>query len=160
MQRGGTRWLILCVQSRSTASEVNMAGDIVLPEITIEGDARSSPQNASDWWANGFTFGYNSPDATAERPLMINDELAAMFLLGAQSGRRAARETADAMAALIDQNPAIQEDLGGQSLDRVREQFNRDFGSLFHSEHAPHPPHDEPAEILDPLPLPNLVLVE
>lgn len=137
-----------------------MAGEITLPEITIEGDASANPRNAADWWANGFTAGYNAPDTPSERPLMINDELAAMFLSGAESGQAAARETADAMAALVAENPSIGPDIGGQSLESVREQFDRDFGSLFHSEHAPHPPHDEAKELLEPLPLPNIVLLQ
>ena len=50
-------------------------------------------------------------------------------------------------------------DIGGQSLESVRAQFLRDFGSLFNSEQELHT-HDEAHELMEPLPTPNIVLVE
>ena len=136
-----------------------MAGEITLPEITIEGSAGGSPQNAADWWAEGFLTGYNAPHAAPERPLMINDELAGTFLAGVESGRAAARTIAAEMKALVAGNPQIGPDIGGQSLESVRAQFLRDFGSLFNSEQELHT-HDEAHELMEPLPTPNIVLVE
>ena len=61
---------------------------ITLPEITIEGDPDSAPVTEVDWWANGFIQGFNAPDETPERPLLINDDLAALFFLGSTMERR------------------------------------------------------------------------
>jgi hypothetical protein len=65
---------------------------ITLPEITIEGDPDAQPMNASGWWAEDFIKGFNAPDTVPERPLMINDELAANFFAGVESGQNARRE--------------------------------------------------------------------
>jgi hypothetical protein len=132
-----------------------------MPEITlpdIDADI-SEPRNASDWWTKGFVAGYNRPDEPQERPLMINDELAAMFLRGADAGKAAAAVTAQEMEALVADQDQIGPDLGGPSLDSVRAQFVRDFGSLFNSEQELHT-HEEGPEPMEPLPLPNIVLVE
>jgi hypothetical protein len=64
-----------------------MADEITLPEITIVGSADNQPQNATDWWCEGFMTGFNKPDATPERPLMINDDLAGAFSQGVASGQ-------------------------------------------------------------------------
>ncbi len=142
-----------------------MRSEIVLPEITIEGSAESQPVTAADWWADGFVAGYNTPDAHIERPLMINDKLAASFLMGVASGQQAAR---DAQAELDDRNqptggddnPTIgPEIVGTESLEKVQERFREEFGSLF-GLHG-HMPHTEiENETLEPLPTPNIVLVD
>jgi hypothetical protein len=144
-----------------------MSSEIVLPEITIEGSAESQSITAADWWADGFVAGYNAPDAQIERPLMINDELAASFLMGAANGQQAAR---DAQAELeerfrnqptgADGNPTIgPEIVGTESLEKVQERFREEFGNLF-GLHG-HMPHTEiENETLEPLPTPNIVLVD
>jgi len=137
-----------------------MSNEIVLPEITIEGSADSPSITAADWWANGFVAGYNAPDAQIERPLMINDELAAIFLKGAASGQQAARDTQAALDERFRDQPSIgPEIIGAESLDEVQKQFVEEFGSLF-GLHG-HMPHTEiENEALEPLPTPNIVLVE
>lgn len=137
-----------------------MSNEIVLPEITIEGSADSPAITAADWWANGFVAGYNAPDMQIERPLMINDELAAIFLEGAASGQQAARDIQAVLDERFRDQPSIgPEIIGAESLDEVQRQFVEDFGSLF-GLHG-HMPHTEiESETLEPLPTPNIVLVE
>ena len=91
-----------------------MSDAITLPEITIEGSADSQPTNAADWWADGFVAGYNAPDRQIERPLMINDDLAASFLLGARSGRQAARDAQAEFEESIRDQPQVRPDIGGE----------------------------------------------
>ena len=104
-----------------------MSGEITLPEITIEGDPDSQPVNASDWWAQGFITGYNAPEATPARPVMINDELAESFCQGAEAGRQAAREVSAELAAKLADQPQIGPDIGGESLDKAQERFKQAF---------------------------------
>ncbi len=137
-----------------------MSNEIVLPEITIEGSADSPSITAADWWTNGFITGYNAPDAQIERPLMINDELAAIFLMGAAKGQQAARDAQAALDERFREQPSIgPEIIGTESLEEVQKRFTEEFGSLF-GLHG-HPPHTEiDSETLEPLPTPNIVLVE
>ena len=137
-----------------------MSNEIVLPEITIEGSADLPSITAADWWANGFVAGYNAPDVQIERPLMINDELAAIFLKGAASGQQAARDIQSVLDERFrDQQSIGPEIIGAESLDEVQRQFVEEFGSLF-GLHG-HMPHTEiENETLEPLPTPNIVLVE
>ena len=111
---------------------------ITLPEITIEGDPDSPPITEADWWANGFTQGFNSPDETPERPLLINDDLAALFFFGVDNGKEAQAVTAAEMDALIADQPSIEGDIGGPTLESVRRQFEEDFSGLLNPEHEPH----------------------
>jgi hypothetical protein len=136
-----------------------MSNEIVLPEITIEGSAESQSITAADWWADGFVAGYNAPDAQIERPLMINDELAATFLTGAASGQQAARDAQAEFDERFRDQPQLVAGIRGESLEKVQRRFIEDFGSLFglHG-HMPHTEID--SETLEPLPTPNIVLVE
>lgn len=134
-----------------------MSGAVTLPEITIEGSPESQPTNAADWWANGFVAGYNAPDRQIERPLMINDDLASSFLLGATNGQQAARDAQAEFEESIRDQPQVRPDIGGESLEKVQQRFAEEFGSLFHG----HMPHTEiESETLEPLPTPNIVLVQ
>jgi hypothetical protein len=134
-----------------------MSGEITLPEITIEGDPNSQPVTASDWWAQGFISGYNAPDATPERPLMINDDLAASFFQGAAAGQQAVREVSVELETQLTGQPQIGPDIGGESLEKAQERFKQAFEELFH-QHMPHT--ESESEPLEPLPTPNIVLVE
>ena len=90
-----------------------MSDVIVLPEITIEGDPDTMPTNAIGWWSDGFVAGYNAPQASPERPLMINDELAASYFAGVASGQQAARDAMAEFEALYAYQPQVQLDLKG-----------------------------------------------
>jgi hypothetical protein len=137
----------------------SVESQIILPEITIEGSADSASVTAADWWANGFVAGYNAPEATLERPLMINDELAAVFFVGAASGQQAALEAQAEFDEQLRDQPQLGPDIRGESLEKVRRRFAEDFGSLF-GLHG-HMPHTEiESETLEPLPAPNVTLVE
>jgi hypothetical protein len=134
-----------------------MSGQITLPEITIEGSAHAQPMNAPDWWAEGFITGFNAPDATPERPLMINDELAAIFFQGVANGQAAAREVAAEFEAKFADQPQLVPDIGGETLEKAQERFRDLFEGLFHQ----HMPHTEiESEPLEPLPTPTIGLVE
>ena len=136
-----------------------MSTEIVLPEITIEGSADSRPSTAADWWADGFVAGYNAPDVQIERPLMITDELAATFLMGAASGQQAARDAEAEFDDRVRDQPQLVSGIRGESLVKVQRRFAEDFGSLF-GMHG-HMPHTEiESETLEPLPTPNIVLVK
>ena len=111
---------------------------ITLPEITIEGDPDSPSLTETDWWANGFIQGFNSPNETPERPLLINDRLAAFFFIGVDNGKNAQAVTAAEMDALIDENPGIEGEIGGPTLESVQRQFEKDFSGLLNPEHEPH----------------------
>ena len=121
------------------SEEKGTGGTITLPEITIVGDPNAQPQNASDWWATGFVKGYNAPEAAAERPLMINDELAAAFLTGFQTGQEANREMQADFEERFRDSPQIGPDLGGEALDEVQRRYQEAWEALLHK----HPPHIE-----------------
>jgi len=132
-----------------------MSDVIVLPEITIEGDPDSLSRNAVDWWSNGFVAGYNAPEATPERPLMINEELAASFFAGVASGQQAARDAMAEFEALYADQPMVQMDLKGESLDKAQQRLDEALRELFH-EHMPHIENDTEM----PVPTPELRLAE
>lgn len=111
---------------------------ITLPEITIEGDPDSPSITDADWWSDGFVQGFNFPDQTPERPLMINDRLAALFFFGVDDGKAARAATAAEVEALIADQPSIGEDIGGPTLESVRKQFEEDFSGLLDPEHESH----------------------
>ncbi|MCA1576906.1 MAG: hypothetical protein LC794_06015 [Acidobacteria bacterium] len=125
---------------------------ITLPEITIEGDPDSPPITEADWWANGFTQGFNSPDETPERPLLINDDLAALFFFGVDNGKEAQAVTAAEIDALLADQPSIEGDIDGPTLESVRRQFEEDFSGLLDPEHEPH------IEVEPPAIVPRLIL--
>ena len=94
--------------------------DIKLPEITIEGSADAQPINASDWFAEGFMVGFNAPDSTPARPLMINDDLAGNFFQGVSFGRSTAVDlTAEFERSIADQ-PQVVPDIAGRPWKKRR----------------------------------------
>lgn len=109
----------------------------VLPEITIEGSRDSSPVTPSDWWCDGFTAGFNEPDASPERPMMINDELAAVYLAGVESGQNAHRNMQAEFQERFRDLPQIGPDLGGEAYDELQRRYVEEWEALFH-EHMPH----------------------
>jgi hypothetical protein len=110
---------------------------IMLPEITIEGSADTQPINASDWWCQGFTTGFNAPDKVIEHPLMINDELAAIFFAGVEIGQNSSREMQAEFDERFRDSPQVVPDIGGEAFDEVQRRYNEEWEALFH-EHMPH----------------------
>lgn len=109
-----------------------------LPEITIYGDPKSNPTTSADWWAKGFTDGYNAPNETHELPaLVLNNETAASYYIGVLDGMRAAKAASDAVDAAMKNQPGIRPDIGGISLEEAQREYNEAFEHLFH-EHMPH----------------------
>lgn len=110
---------------------------VTLPEIIVEGSADSQAMNASDWWCQGFTTGFNASDAVIERPLMINDELAASFFAGAESGQNSRKEIQAEFDERYRDSPQIVPDIGGEAYVEVQRRYNQAWAELFH-EHMPH----------------------
>ena len=110
---------------------------ITLPEITIEGDPNAQPLNASDWWAEGFIKGFNAPDTLPERPLMINDELAAQFFAGVENGQHARREIEAEFEEQFRDSPQVVPDIGGETFEEVQRRYNQAWEAVFH-QHMPH----------------------
>lgn len=110
---------------------------ITLPEITIEGSSDAPAVNASDWWCNGFTTGFNAPDTAAERPLMIDDELAASFFAGVESGQNARKDIEAELNERYRDLPQLVPDIGGEAYEEVQRRYNEEWEALFH-EHMPH----------------------
>ena len=115
----------------------NQDNTITLPDITIEGDPDAQPVNASDWWAEGFVKGFNAPDTVPERPLMINDELAASFLAGVQSGQQASKDIEAEFDQRFGTSPQVVPDIGGEAFDEVQRRYNEEWEAIFH-QHMPH----------------------
>jgi len=132
-----------------------MSDVIVLPEITIVGDPNALPTNAIDWWSDGFVAGYNAPEATLDRPLMINDELAGSYFAGVASGQQAARDAMAEFEAQFADQPQVQMDLKGESLEKAQQRLDEALRELFH-EHMPHIENDTEM----PVPTPGLRLAE
>jgi hypothetical protein len=129
---------------------------ITLPEITIVGSADTRPTTASDWWCEGFIDGFNAPDTPAARPLMINDELAAMYLSGYASGQQVNREVQADFEDRSRASPQLQPDLGGEAYAEVEKRYAEAWESVFHQ----HPPHTEVEGEPGPtLVRPNIVIV-
>jgi hypothetical protein len=130
---------------------------ITLPEITIEGEANAQPINGSDWWADGFMKGFNAPDTVAERPLMINDELAASFFAGVESGKDASKGiVADLTERYYDSPQLVPYIEGGEAYEEVQRRYNEAWEALFHV-HMPHTEVEgEPGPILV---RPNIVII-
>jgi hypothetical protein len=134
-----------------------MSDTITLPEITIVGDPDMQPQNATDWWCEGFMTGYNKPDATPDRPLMINDALASAFSFGVASGQASAAEVQAELEAEIGPQQELTTELRGKSLEKAEAQFRRQLEQFFEKEM----PHTESeSESQAPPPLPTIGLVE
>src|SRR5579859_7858913 len=110
---------------------------ITLPEITIEGNPDALPMNASDWWADGFIKGFNAPDTVPERPLMINDELAASFFSGVQSGQQASKDIETEFNERFGNSQQVVPDIGGEVFDEVQRRYNEEWEAIFH-QHMPH----------------------
>jgi hypothetical protein len=133
-----------------------MSSEITLREITIVGNADAQPVTASDWWVEGFIAGYNKPDETPERPMLLNDELTAIFFQGVDTGHQTASEVKAELESELADQPQIGPDVGGESLEKAQERFNQAFEAVFHK----HMPHTDPeSDVPDPLP-PNITLVE
>ena len=129
---------------------------ITLPEITIEGNTDARPTTASGWWCEGFMDGYNAPATPAARPLMINDELAAMYLGGYESGQQVNREVQAEFEERYRDSSQIQPDLGGEAYSEVARRYAEAWESVFHQ----HPPHTEiEGEPGPTLVRPNIVIV-
>jgi hypothetical protein len=130
--------------------------NITIPEITIVGSPDSPPVNAPDWFAEGFTVGFNAPSSTPDRPLMINDELAGVFSQGVAAGQSAASDLAAEFQNQFGDQPQVVPDLGGETLEKTQGRFRKEFEGLFH-QHMPHTEND--TEVLEPLPTPTISLV-
>jgi hypothetical protein len=131
-------------------------GAVVLPEITIEGDAAAQPVTPSDWWCNGFMTGYNSPDADVARPMMINDETAALFFEGVKAGRDASRQMQEEIDEQLRDSPQLVPDIGGEPFSKLQRRYDEAWEALFH-EHMPHT--EVEAEPGPTLVRPNIVIV-
>jgi hypothetical protein len=129
---------------------------ITLPEITIEGSGDAPAVNASDWWCNGFTTGFNAPDTAAERPLMINDELASSFFAGVESGQNSSKDIQAEFDERVRDSPQVSTDMGGEAFAEVERRYNEQWEALFHK----HMPHTEVEGQPGPPPVrPNIVFV-
>ena len=129
---------------------------ITLPEITIEGSGDAQAINASDWWCEGFTTGFNAPDKVAERPLMINDELAASFFAGVESGQDASKGIVADFTERYYDSPQLVPYIDGEAYEEVQRRYNEAWEALFHV-HMPHTEVEgEPGPILV---RPNIVII-
>jgi hypothetical protein len=115
----------------------NTDGVYTLPEITIEGDPYAQPVTLADWWCEGFVAGFGSPDTTPERPLMMNDQIAFVFLAGVDVGRSSRWETDARIEEQLRDFPQIGPDLGGEAYDEVQRRYYEGWEALLH-EHMPH----------------------
>jgi hypothetical protein len=119
-----------------------MAGDdntITLPEITIVAYTESRPTNAGEWWGEGFVTGYNDPDAEPDRPMLLDDEMTAMFFAGVEKGRETRRAVQAEFEEQLRRMPQIGPDLGGESFEEVERRYREAWEAVFHQ----HPPHTE-----------------
>jgi hypothetical protein len=133
-----------------------MSATITLPEITIVGDPDRPPENAADWWCNGFVAGYNSPTDTVDRPLMINDTLASVFALGVTSGQEAANAVQAEIEAEMGPRQELTNEIKGKSLEKAEKEFRKQLEQFFEREM----PHTEVESDTPPPPLPTIGLVE
>jgi len=125
---------------------------ITLPEITIEGSPDAQPINESDWWCQGFTTGFNAPNTAAERPLMINDTLAATYLACVESGKKANQEIEADFEERIRDLPQVSPDIGGELYEDVQRRYNEEWEAVFHK-HMPH------TEVEEEVVRPNIVII-
>lgn len=114
-----------------------MADIVTLPEITIVGDPQALPETSMDWWADGFAKGYNAPTTEPERPILINDELAAFFFQGFNDGAAAANQRIAELEAELAGQPSIGPEIHGQSFEEAQREFNEILEGLLH-QHMPH----------------------
>jgi hypothetical protein len=109
-----------------------------LPEITIYGDPKSNPTTSADWWATGFTDGYNAPNDAHPLPaLVLNNEMAASYFIGVLDGMRAVQAANAAVDTAMAKQPGVEIDIGGISLEEAQREYNEAFEKLFH-QHMPH----------------------
>jgi hypothetical protein len=129
---------------------------ITLPEITIEGSTGAQSMNASDWWCEGFTKGFNAPDTAVERPLMINDELAASFFAGVDSGQKANKDIEAEFNERYCDSQQVVPDIGGEAYEEALRRYREAWEALFH-EHTPHT--EVEVEPGPPFVRPNIIIV-
>jgi hypothetical protein len=106
---------------------------VTLPEIIIIGDAAASPTTTSDWWCEGYAFGWNNPNASAERPMPINDELAAHYLMGVEAGRNAHRLSSEEYVG-----PAAGPDPGGEAYEEAERRWREAWSEFLNHREDPH----------------------
>jgi hypothetical protein len=141
----GTTWKGMSNQNSVTLTitqltvNENESNVITLPEITIEGSANTQPKNESDWWCEGFIQGFNSPDTEIERPLMIDDEWAAIFLAGVESGQNANWEMQAEFEERYRDSPQIgpYKEIDDEAFKEAQERYKEAWEAVFH-EHMPH----------------------
>jgi hypothetical protein len=133
-----------------------MSSTITLPEITIIGDANAQPQNANDWWCEGFMTGYNDPAGAAERPLMINDELASAFGLGFTAGQESAATVQAELEAELGPHQELTSGIRGKSLEKAEREFREQLEKFFEKEM----PHTETESETGSPAMPTIGLVE
>jgi hypothetical protein len=129
---------------------------ITLPEITIVGHTDSRPTNASEWWGEGYVTGYNDPDTDPDRPMLLNDEMTAVFLAGVIAGREARQQMEAEWEARFRNVPQLGPDPGGEPFEEVERRYREAWEAVFHQ----HPPHTEvEVEPGAPPPMPNIGFV-
>ena len=147
-----------------------MPEGITLPEITIVGDPDYQPHTPEEWFTEGFTDGYNGEEAKAP---MVSEALVFYYMSGFDCGKQAASDRQAEIERLLEEQPQIREDLGGESFAKAQEEYNRLLEAVFH-EHPPHtegegepgaPQEGDPAGLVvpgdrPPLVIPGIQLVE
>ncbi len=111
-----------------------------LPEITIEGRTDAQPITPSDLWCEGFMTGYNQPDGSATRPLMINDDLAGYFIAGFACGQDSYHQLKEEWEERFRNMPQVGP---GQPIDHEAEELQKEYKEILEALLHEHMPHTE-----------------
>lgn len=107
-----------------------------LPEITIVGHPEDNPTTAGDWFAEGFMFGWNQPDAQAEAPAPLREDLLSAYFEGVDRGRGARRGVEEGLPA--DEGPSIGPDRGGESYEEAERRWREAWSEFLNHREEPH----------------------
>jgi hypothetical protein len=114
---------------------------VTLPEVQITGSGDAVPQNAADWFCQGYMFGWNQPNATPSAPAPLNEDLLAAYLQGVtagQSGRQKAEsDLGDYTGPVIGPDPG-----GGEPYEEIERRWKEAWAEFLKKE-DPHT-HEEP----------------
>jgi hypothetical protein len=111
---------------------------ITLPEITIVGHADASPVTPTDWFCEGFMFGWNHAGENPGAPAPLNDATMAVYCQGVTAGQKSRSDTESQYTG-----PTLGSDPGGELYDDVERRW-KDAWAEFLKHDDPHSETDPP----------------
>jgi hypothetical protein len=109
---------------------------ITLPEITVVGVPGGIPITVADWFAEGFTTGWRSPDVTPEAPAPLDEEAMTAFFDGTRTGASSRRDIESQFSPSSDGLPGIEPEIGGRLFEEVQREWDEAWAEFLEHQEA------------------------